>query len=95
MPDSKRITIPVKVDRSHIITIGKRLYAESLELIRELVNNAYDADAAEVRITIREDEIEVADNGLGMDMEGLVQYFNIGSQEKLERPAANPLPPGK
>ena len=83
MPDSKRITIPVKVDRSHIITIGKRLYAESLELIRELVNNAYDADAAEVRITIREDEIEVADNGLGMDMEGLVQYFNIGSQEKL------------
>lgn len=77
------MTIPVRVDRSHLITIGKRLYAESLELIRELVNNAYDADASEVRITIREDEIEVADNGLGMDLEGLKQYFNIGSQEKL------------
>ena len=81
--ERKGTTIQVKVDRSHIITIGKRLYAESLELIRELVNNAYDADATEVRITIREDDIEVADNGLGMDMEGLVQYFNIGSQEKL------------
>lgn len=77
------LTIPVRVDRSHLITIGKRLYAESLELIRELVNNAYDADASEVRITLREDEIEVADNGLGMDLEGLKQYFNIGSQEKL------------
>jgi hypothetical protein len=78
-----QLTIPVRVDRSHLITLGRRLYTESLELIRELVNNAYDADAAEVRITIREDEIEVADNGLGMDLEGLKQYFNIGSQEKL------------
>ena len=76
-------TIPVRVDRSHIVTIGRRLYSESIELIRELVNNAYDADATEVRVTIREDEIEVADNGLGMDLEGLRQYFNIGSQEKL------------
>lgn len=80
-----RTTIPVRVDRSHLITIGRRLYSQSLELIRELVNNAYDADAAEVRITIREDEIEVADNGSGMDLAGLEQYFNIGSQEKLYR----------
>jgi len=78
-------TIPVRVDRSHLITIGRRLYSQSLELIRELVNNAYDADATEVRITIREDEIEVADNGSGMDLAGLEQYFNIGSQEKLYR----------
>ena len=79
----KKTTIPVKVDRSHIITIGRRLYSESVELIRELVNNAYDADATEVRITIREDEIEVADNGLGMDLEGQRKYLNIGSKEKI------------
>ena len=77
-------TIPVRVDRSHIITIGRRLYSESIELVRELVNNSYDADATEVRVTLREDEIEVTDNGLGMDLEGLKQYFNIGSQEKLD-----------
>jgi hypothetical protein len=40
-------TIPVTVDKSHLITIGEKLYAESIELIRELVNNAYDADATE------------------------------------------------
>jgi hypothetical protein len=37
--------LPVTVDKSHLITIGERLYSESIELIRELVNNAYDADA--------------------------------------------------
>ena len=35
--------LPVTVDKSHLITIGERLYSESIELIRELVNNAYDA----------------------------------------------------
>src|SRR3989338_5043041 len=78
MPDTIRVT----VDKSHLITIGERLYGESIELIRELVNNAYDADATEVRVNISENEIVVEDNGSGMDMEGLEQYFNIGSPEK-------------
>ncbi len=78
--------LPVTVDKSHLITIGERLYAESIELIRELVNNAYDADATEVRVTIRDDLIRVEDNGAGMDLEGLKQYFNIGSPEKLQKP---------
>ena len=46
--------LPVTVDKSHLITIGERLYTESIELIRELVNNAYDADATEVRVTVGE-----------------------------------------
>src|SRR5574341_1942158 len=52
----------VTVDKSHLITIGERLYAESIELIRE------------------------EDNGAGMDLAGLEQYFNIGSPEKLQKP---------
>jgi len=78
--------IPVTVDKSHIITIGERLYAESIEFVRELVNNAYDADATLVEITVTEDTIEIIDNGSGMDRKGLKQYFNIGSQEKLFAP---------
>ncbi len=85
MNEPRKQTLPVTVDKSHLVTIGRRLYSESIELIRELVNNAYDADASEVRVTIREEEIEVADNGSGMDWEGLKQYFNIGSQDKLYR----------
>jgi len=75
--------LPVTVDKSHLITIGERLYSESIELIRELVNNAYDADATHVDIKVTEEFIEVKDNGTGMDREGLKQYFNIGSPEKI------------
>jgi len=75
--------LPVTVDKSHLITIGERLYSESIELIRELVNNAYDADATEVDIKMTDESIEVKDNGGGMDREGLRQYFNIGSPEKI------------
>ena len=71
------------VDKSHLVTIGERLYSESIELIRELVNNAYDADATVVKITVTPQDIAVEDNGTGMDLEGLKQYFVIGSQEKL------------
>ncbi|MEJ2695932.1 MAG: ATP-binding protein [Candidatus Sulfobium sp.] len=75
--------IPVTVDKSHIVTIGERLYTESIEFVREIVNNAYDADASLVELAVSEDSIEIRDNGTGMDREGLRQYFSIGSQLKL------------
>jgi hypothetical protein len=78
--------IPVTIDKSHITTIGERLYAESIEFVRELINNAYDADAELVEIIMTDDAIEIRDNGSGMDIEGLKQYFNIGSQQKLSSP---------
>jgi hypothetical protein len=85
MPSSPEF-ITVTIDKSHIITIGERLYAESIEFVRELVNNSYDADATLVEIAVTEDSIEIRDNGTGMDIEGLRQYFNIGSQQKLYSP---------
>ena len=68
--------LPVTVDKSHLITIGERLYAESIELIRELVNNAYDADATLVKATVTENSVCVEDNGAGMDLDGLRQYLD-------------------
>ncbi|MGH2376454.1 MAG: ATP-binding protein, partial [bacterium] len=79
-------TLPIRVDKSHLITIGERLYAESVELIRELVNNAYDADATEVHVTVTDEMVQVADNGLGMDLEGLREYFTIGTPDKRLHP---------
>ena len=85
-PSERRTYLPVTVDKSHLVTIGERLYAESIELIRELVNNAYDADATEVKVMLTPESVSVEDNGAGMDLEGLEQYFVIGSQEKLLQP---------
>ncbi|MCL5773837.1 MAG: ATP-binding protein [Firmicutes bacterium] len=80
--------LPITIDKSHLITIGERMYAESIELIRELVNNAYDADATIVKILISPEEIRIEDNGSGMDMRGLRQYFNLGSPEKKINPVS-------
>jgi len=88
MTDNRPDTIAVTVDKSHIVTIGERLYSESIELVRELINNAYDADASEVRLVIDENQIAVEDNGSGMDIDGLRQYFNIGSTVKRGNPVS-------
>lgn len=40
----------------------------------------------ELRIRLSEHEIAVEDNGSGMDLEGLKQYFNIGSSAKRREP---------
>jgi hypothetical protein len=78
--------LPVTVDRSHLIVIGEKLYARALELVRELVNNAYDADATEVLVRVADDLIEVEDDGSGMDRDGLVRYFQVGVPDKREHP---------
>ncbi|MFC1532384.1 ATP-binding protein [Thermodesulfobacteriota bacterium] len=78
--------LSITVDKSHIITIGERLYEQSIALIRELVNNAYDADATRVDVSLSDKEVLVSDNGMGMDRQGLAQYFSIGSEEKLRNP---------
>lgn len=79
----ERKELEVTVDKRHVVSIGERLYTESVELLRELVNNGYDADATEVQVEITPERIMVRDNGTGMDMEGLKQYFIIGSEEKV------------
>jgi hypothetical protein len=83
MEIKEKTRLEVTVDKRHIVSIGERLYAESVDLLRELVNNAYDADATEVRVEVGPERIVVADNGTGMDLTGLEQYFTIGSDEKI------------
>ena len=83
MEIKERKELEVTVDKRHILTIGERLYTESIELLRELINNAYDADATSIRVEISPEKIVVSDNGSGMDLEGLKQYFVIGSDEKV------------
>ena len=86
---NKTNKIKVTVDKSHLFTLGEKMYRESIEFVRELVNNGYDADATEVFVLISDDKIEVEDNGGGMNAKGLAQFFTIGSEEKI----ANSLSP--
>ena len=83
MKVKEKKALQVAVDKRHIVSIGERLYTESVELLRELINNAYDADATEVHVEIGPERIVVRDNGSGLDAEGLKQYFLVGSDEKV------------
>ena len=79
-------SLSIRFDKSHLSSIGERLYSQSLDLIRELVANAYDADATRIDIKIDDHNLTVADNGSGMDRAGLEQYFTIGSPLKKQYP---------
>lgn len=76
--------LPIKVAKEHLLTLGTKLYPESVDLIRELVANAYDADATKIFIDILPDSIVVQDNGSGMNKKGLLQFFTVGSTYKKE-----------
>lgn len=84
--NQQSMQIPVSVDKSHLVTIGEKLYTDKIDLLRELVNNGHDADATEVHVTIEDRRIIVRDNGSGMDEEGLRTYLTIGSQNKKTTP---------
>lgn len=78
----KSKTIKVTVDKSHLLTLGERMYVESIELVRELVNNSYDADATQVHIFVKPASIVIEDNGSGMAEKGLSDFFVVGLPAK-------------
>lgn len=82
MTGSSTSSIPIRFDKSHLSSIGERMYTQSLDLIRELVSNAYDADASQVNINLQDNDLIITDDGIGMDRTGLEQYFTIGSSFK-------------
>jgi len=77
---NKYSKIQITVDKSHLFTLGEKMYRESVEFIRELVNNACDADATDVFVMIEDDKITVEDNGSGMSGEriGAIFYDRLG-----------------
>jgi len=81
--------LTIRFDKNHLISIGQKLYTQSLDLVRELVANAYDADATVVKISTVDNQLIVEDNGSGMNRGGLEQYFTIGSTFKKDNPQTN------
>jgi HSP90 family molecular chaperone len=72
-----------KVDAALLRELGERLVGKPHVALAELIKNAYDADASLVELTIRPDQIVVADNGHGMDLTAFRDYWmRIGSPHK-------------
>lgn len=65
--------------------LGLNLYSNTSAVLSEVVANAWDADATEVKIQISGDAISIRDNGNGMDLEDINgKYLNVGYQKRAE-----------
>lgn len=65
--------------------LGLNLYSNTSAVLSEVVANAWDADATEVKIQIDGDTITIADNGVGMDLSDINnKYLTVGYQKRKE-----------
>lgn len=76
-PRIQRGTLPIKVSRDVVSHLSLGLYRNFARAVKELVSNAYDAMATEVKIKLDLDEnrIVVRDNGRGMDLDEIRKNF--------------------
>lgn len=83
----------INIDKKVLRLLGAQLYGDTPSIISELVQNAYDADAKNVWITINTtvpNTIIVQDDGIGMTPEEInTRFLNIGQ----DRRAAFPVSP--
>lgn len=64
--------------------LGRKLYSTTPPALAELIANSYDAYASEVYVELPEGgPIVVADNGIGMDFEGLNKRYAIVGSTKV------------
>ena len=80
----------INIDKKVLRLLGAQLYGDTPSIISELVQNAYDADATKVWITINTtapNSIVVADNGIGMTPDEVNDRFlNIGQDRRIAYP---------
>jgi len=78
------------VDSKLLRELGERLVGRPHIALAELVKNSYDADATDVVIRLRQDRIEVIDNGHGMTYADILdKWLRIGAVHK-EREIVSP-----
>ncbi len=74
----------ISVDKDVVTLLSKRTYENFSQALREVVSNAYDADATLVNIDIQPelDRIVVSDNGRGMTTEDFDYYLRIAARSR-------------
>ncbi|WP_428264156.1 ATP-binding protein [Haliangium sp.] len=92
--------IDIQVDVAREIREISNDFAQPIELLREVLSNSYDAGAREVVIRARPEldpsrrrilNVDVQDDGLGMDRETLGYFFGLGFNRKPTIPDRPPI----
>lgn len=92
----KSYTITPKVDETQEFIEIANDFSNPLDLVREAISNAYDAEATEIRIifdVIKQYgesvlKIVLADNGTGMSGDQLQNFFDLGNSTRRDNDAA-------
>jgi hypothetical protein len=82
---AEQFTSQITVDKNIVSLLSRFTYERSFPYaLREVVSNAYDADATTVRIAIdlKKDEVLILDNGNGMTREEFDFYLRIAGQRR-------------
>lgn len=58
-----------------VVQLGENLYKNVYGVLIEYITNSYDADASFVNITVKEDSVEISDDGIGMSLQDIKNYF--------------------
>ena len=87
MVDGKEWSATMKVGEAIIDLLSGRIYRTLPIALKELVSNAWDADAENVHIFIHEDKKQIAiiDDGKGMSKDELINYVNVAITEKSKK----------
>ncbi len=84
----QKFTSHLKVDRNIVSLLSKSTYQKSFSsTIRELISNAYDADALSVKINFDSNfsYIEIEDDGNGMTKEEFEKYLTIAGTKQTNQ----------
>lgn len=82
---SEKLELKMRVDLSVIEHLGMNLYSNTPAVLSEVVANAWDADAKEVRVDfdVDNDSISVRDDGTGMTrLQVVKQYLVVGFRRR-------------
>lgn len=85
---AEQFTSQITVDKNIVSLLSRFTYERSFPYaLREVVSNAYDADATTARIDIdlKKEEILIIDNGNGMTKEEFDFYLRIAGQKRGKR----------
>ena len=83
------MTLELKVHASFFKEFATKTWTSPYEIIRELIENAFDEDATKVIVTILSNGNVVIEDNAGMNFESIKKFLILGSPHKSNE---NPSP---
>lgn len=78
----EEMTVELKVHPSFFKEFATKTWVSPNDIIKEMIENAFDEDATKVLITIMNDGTIVIEDDAGMDEEGMNKFLVLGSPHK-------------